>query len=216
MPPSVTREPPRQPPAASPAGCGRALRSLARTGHALDEPSVLDVMNHFMGSLDVMDHVGKGALVEAYQRHELTRNTRSLLFCALALLDALDHGEPLKTLGLHVNMTHDDPKLYLISHASLAKRGLSIGQANVYHMLAPEHRLYIPFSLLQLLVDLNGKELPGMPCTSTRPPTLQEIVGHLNALTTDSLPLALAHTTLIGDDWPLKAEACSPAPVSRM
>jgi hypothetical protein len=56
-------------------------------------------------------------------------------------------------------MTHDDPKLYLISHASLAKRGFSVGQANVYHMLAPEHRLYIPFSLLRLLVDINGKEL---------------------------------------------------------
>jgi hypothetical protein len=71
--------------------------------------------------------------VEAYQLDEVTRNTRSLLFCVLALLDALDQGEPLKTLGLglHVKMTHDDPKLYLISHASLAKRGLSIGQANV-------------------------------------------------------------------------------------
>ena len=38
-----------------------------------------------------------------------------------------------------------------------------------------------------------------MPSTSTRPPTLQEIVDHLNALTADSLPLALAHTTLNGD-----------------
>ncbi len=41
---------------------------------------------------------------------------------------------------------------YLISHASLEKRGLSlsIGQASIYHwqMLAPEHRLYLPFSLL--------------------------------------------------------------------
>ena len=96
-------------------------------------------------------------------------------------------------------MTHDDPRLYLVSHASLAKRGLSIGQANVYHMLTPEHRLYIPFSLLQILVDLNGKELPRMPCAHTRSeslpsPTLQEIANHLNALTTASLPLALAHS----------------------
>jgi hypothetical protein len=35
------------------------------------------------------DGVGREALVEADQRHELTRNTRSLLFCFLALLDAL-------------------------------------------------------------------------------------------------------------------------------
>ncbi len=82
--------------------------------------------------------------MEAYQpeRHEITRDTRSLLFCVLALLDALDLGESLKTFGLHVlvKMTHDDPRLYLVSHASLEKRGLSIGQANVYQMLAPEHR----------------------------------------------------------------------------
>ena len=63
------------------------------------------------------DHVGRGALIEAYQRpHEPTRTTRSLLHCVLALLDALDHEEPLKNFGLHVKMTHDDPKLYLVSH----------------------------------------------------------------------------------------------------
>jgi hypothetical protein len=91
------------------------------------------------------------------------------------LLDALDHEEPRKNFGLHVKMTHDDPKLYLVSHASLAKRGFSVGQANVYYMLPPEHRLYIPFSLLQLFVDTNGKGLPRVPCPSARPPTLQEI-----------------------------------------
>jgi hypothetical protein len=82
-------------------------------------------------------------------------------------------------------------RLYLISRASLEKRGLSIGQASIYQMLAPEHRLYLPLSLRQLLVDTNGKDLPKLPSISTRPPTLQEIVGHLTALTTDSLPLAL-------------------------
>jgi hypothetical protein len=76
-----------------------------------------------------MERVGREALVEAYQRHEITRETRSLLFCVMALLDALDLGESLKTLGLHVKMNQDDPKLYLVSHASLEKRGLSIGQA---------------------------------------------------------------------------------------
>ena len=154
-------------------------------------------------ALDVMDHVGKGALIEAYQRHEPTRTTRSLLHCVLALLDALDHEEPLKNVGFHVKMTHDDPKLYLVSHASLAKRGFSVGQANVYHMLASEHRLYIPFSLSQLLIDINGKALPKVPSSSARPPTLQEIVEHLHALTETSLPLALAHSTVTdGAGWP--------------
>jgi hypothetical protein len=135
-------------------------------------------------------------VVGAYQRHEITIETRSLLFCVIALLDALDLGESLKTLGLHVKMTHDDPRLYLISHASLEKRGFSIGQANIYQVPAPEHRLYLPLSLPQLLVDVNGKALPKMPSISTRPPTLQEMVDHLTALTADSLPLTLAHTTL--------------------
>ncbi len=101
---------------------------------------------------------------------------------------------------LHLKMTHDDPKLYLISHASLEKRGLSIGQASIYQMLAPERRLYLPFALPQLLVDVNGKApgLPKPPSISARPPTLQELVDHLTALTTSSLPLALAHITLHG------------------
>jgi hypothetical protein len=92
-----------------------------------------------------------------------------------------------------------DPRLYLVSHASLEKRGLPIGQASIYQMLAPEHRLYLPLSLLQLLVDVNGKDLPRPRSAPTRPPTLQEIVDHLTALTTDSPPLALAHITLNGD-----------------
>jgi hypothetical protein len=156
--------------------------------YELDKPSVLSIM----------ERVGREALVEAYQRHELTRETRSLLFCVQALIDALDRGESLKTYGLHVKMTHAEPRLYLIGHASLEKRGLSIGQANIYQMLAPEHRLFLPFSLPQLLVDVNGKVLPKPPSISAQPPTLQELVDHLSALTTNSLPLALAHITLHG------------------
>jgi hypothetical protein len=156
----------------------------------LDKPS----------ALDVMERVGREALVEAYQRHEGTKETRSLLFCVQALLDALDLGKSLKPYGLHFKMTHDDPRLYLISHASasLEKRGLSesIGQASTYQMLALEHRLYLPFSLPQLLVDVNGKALPKPPSISARPSTLQELVDHLTALTTNSLPMALAHITL--------------------
>ncbi len=149
----------------------------------------------------------------AYQRHEITTTeTRSLLFSVLALLDALDLGdsESLKTYGLHVKMTHDNPRLYLISRASLEKRGLSIGQASIYQMLAPEHRLYLPLSLRRPLVDTNGKDLPKLPSISTRRPpqaTLQEIVGHLTALTTDSRPLALrlAHITLSSTVTAVKA-----------
>jgi hypothetical protein len=155
--------------------------------YELDKPSAL-----------VMERVGREALVEAYQRHEITKETRSLLFCVQALIDALDLGESLKTYGLHSKMTHDDPRLYLIGHASLEKRGLSIGQASIYQMLAPEHRLYLPFSLPQLLVDVNGKALPKPPSISARLPTLQELVDHLTALTTNSLPQALAHVTLHG------------------
>ncbi len=56
----------------------------------------------------------------------------------------------------------------------------------IYQMLAPEHRLYLPFSLPQLLVDVNGKALPKQPSISARSLTLQELVGHLTALTTNS------------------------------
>ena len=48
--------------------------------------------------------LGVGALMEAYHRHAATRTTRSLLFCATALLDALDQDEPLKPLGLHAKL----------------------------------------------------------------------------------------------------------------
>jgi hypothetical protein len=82
--------------------------------YELDKPSTLAIMGR----------VGREAMVEAYQRHEITRETRSLLFCVQALIDALDLGESLKTYGLRLKMTHDDPKLYLIGHASLEKRGL--------------------------------------------------------------------------------------------
>jgi hypothetical protein len=57
-------------------------------------------------------------------------------------------------------------------------------------------RLYLPFSLPQLLVNMDGKALPKPPSISARPLTLQELVDHLTALTTNSLPLALAHISL--------------------
>ena len=63
----------------------RLLLEYIRVGY-----SFYEIDKH--SALDVMDHVGRGALVEAYQRHEATRTTRSLLFCVLALLDALEPG----------------------------------------------------------------------------------------------------------------------------
>lgn len=144
-------------------GCLRDFPGrLVHTIHVSSQSGQYRLLLEYLGLLDkhsvldVMDHVGVGALMEAYQLHAATRTTRSLLFCVTALLHALDQEEPLKTLGLHIKLTHDDPRLYLISRASLARRGFSIGQANAYQMLATEHRQYIPFSLSQLLRDLNG------------------------------------------------------------
>jgi hypothetical protein len=68
------------------------LEYIGYNFYELDKPS----------ALDVMEGVGKEALMEAYQRHVSTRDTRSLLFCVQALIDALDQGEPLKTYGLHL------------------------------------------------------------------------------------------------------------------
>ena len=48
-----------------------ASQNIGYDSYELDKPS----------ALDVMEHVGREALVEAYQRHEPTRETRSLLFC---------------------------------------------------------------------------------------------------------------------------------------
>jgi hypothetical protein len=53
-------------------------------------------------------------------------------------------------VGRNLAFKHDNPGHYFISHGSLAKRGLSIGQASAYQMLSPEHMLYLPLSFLQL------------------------------------------------------------------
>ena len=56
------------------------LEYIGYNCYELDKPS----------ALTVMERVGREALVEAYQRHEITRGTRSLLLCVQALIDALD------------------------------------------------------------------------------------------------------------------------------
>ena len=138
------------------------------------------------------------ALTEAYQRHELQRTHRSLLFCAIALLDAMDQTEPLKQFGLHLKLVHNDPRFYLISHRSLGLRGLSTVEASTYNMLAPDHRLFFPFSLQQLLVDPSGKALATAGGHST---SAHAAAAHLEALTTNSLALALAHAIVADGPW---------------
>ena len=143
--------------------------------------------------------LGADALTEAYQRHELQRTHRSLLFCAIALLDAMDQTGPLKQLGLHLKLVHNDPRFYLISHRSLGQRGLNTAEASTYNMLAPDHRLFLPFSLQQLLVDPSGKALPDMTGGPTSSP--YAAATHLEALTTNSLVLALAHAIVADGPW---------------
>ena len=66
-------------------------------------------------------------------------------------------GQSLKELGMDVKLVHQDACLYLISHASLQKRGFAPGMASVIQMLvAQEHRLVIPFSLKNLHCTLSG------------------------------------------------------------
>ncbi len=65
-------------------------------------------------------------------------------------------GQSLKELGLETKLDPLVPReksLYLISHASLEKRGLSQGAANAYQMFhesEPGNRLAFPFSLQSL------------------------------------------------------------------
>ena len=107
--------------------------------------------------------------------------------------------EPLNQLGLHLKLAHNDPRLYLISHRSLGLRGLSTAEASTYSMLAPDHRLFFPFSLQQLLVDPSGKALPAM--TGGPSSSLYAAAAHLEALTTNSLALALAHAIVADGPW---------------
>ena len=111
----------------------------------------------------------------------------------------MDQTEPLKQLGLHLKLVHNDPRFYLISHRSLGQRGLNTAEASTYNMLAPDHRLFLPFSLQQLLVDPSGKALPDMTGGPTSSP--YAAATHLEALTTNSLVLALAHAIVADGLW---------------
>ncbi len=148
-------------------------------------------------------------LKRAYREHANTRSSLSMLYCAGAILDAMWHGRSLKELGMEIKLVHQDARLYLISHASLHKRGFAPGMASVIQMLVEqEHRLVIPFSMANLCRTLDGACMP-LPLGSrgsakrSLEPSLQSLATHLTALTDTrtSLPMALARATSGAAEW---------------
>ena len=133
-----------------------------------------------------------------------------MLYCAGAILEAMWHEQSLKDLGMDIKLVHQDARLYLMSHASLQKRGFAPGMASVIQMLvAQEHRLVIPFSLKNLQCTLDGTVIP-MPHGAEEDslkrraePSLQALAEHLTALTDTctSLPMALAAATRGAAEW---------------
>ena len=170
----------------------------------------------------------KAELRLAYKEHALTRTTQSLLYCASAILDAAAQDEPFKDLGLLTKLIHPERTEFLISQATLIKRGLTPAMANVYQTLVdPAHRLVFPFNSELLLRTTTGQTLPTLPplverihrldgmelddCTpavgvgneaaETQQPTLAGIAIHLEALTApNSLPMALSNALDRSDD----------------
>ena len=165
----------------------------------------------------------KAELRLAYKEHALTRTSQSLLYCAAAILDAADQDQPFKDLGLLTKLIHPERTEFLISQATLIKRGLSPAMANVYQSLVdPMHRLVFPFNSDLLMRTTSGQVLPPLPqleerilrfdgmelddhtpasesgigsdeSTSSKP-TLAALATHLEALTAPtSLPMALAN-----------------------
>ncbi len=122
------------------------------------------------------------------------------------------HEQSLKDLGMDIKLVHQDARLYLMSHASLQKRGFAPGVASVIQMLVDqEHRLVIPFSLKNLQCTLDGTVIP-MPHGAAEgslkrcaEPSLQALADHLTALTDTrtSLPImmALAEATRGAAEW---------------
>ena len=119
----------------------------------------------------------------------MSSELHDMLYCGGALLDAMRSGQALKALGLETKLAPRERGLYLISHASLEKRGLSRGAANAFQMLhEPEHRLVFPFSLRNLQCTVAGKNIPQLSY-STKPtfkrglnmttePSLQSMATH--------------------------------------
>jgi hypothetical protein len=97
---------------------------------------------------------GHGELLAAYKDHQARRTSESLLLCVAVLLEIITHGKDLADHHLDFNLIHVNSKAYLISHRALRQRGFSTAAANVYQLLVNEDRLFIPFDLEHLLVDL--------------------------------------------------------------
>ena len=114
----------------------------------------------------------KSKLRLAHKEHATARPNQSMLYCAGALLDAMRSGQSLKVLGLEAKLVVPwDVSGYMISHASLEKRGLTPGEASTYEMPhEPEHRLVIPFSLRNLQCTIDGRSIPLMRHSILRHP----------------------------------------------
>ena len=130
-----------------------------------------------------------------------------MLYCGGALLEAMRSGQSLRALGLETKLVPREKSLYLISHASLEKRGLSQGAANAYQMFhEPGNRLAFPFSPQNLQCTVDGRSIPMTASSLKRQhnsqpePRLHAIASHLKELTENpaSLPVALARA-LAGD-----------------
>ena len=105
----------------------------------------------------------------AYKEHAVTRTSQSLLYCASAILDAAAQERPFKDLGLLTKLVHPVQTEFLISQATLLKRGLSPAMASVYQTLAdPSHRLGFPFNFNLLMRNTAGQPLPTLPPLAER------------------------------------------------
>jgi hypothetical protein len=152
---------------------------------------------------------GHGELLAAYKDHQARRTSESLLLCVAVLLEIITHGKDLADHHLDFNLLHVNSKAYLISHRALRQRGFSTAAANVYQLLVNEHRLFIPFGLEHLLVDLEGTSLPPIgylaPGSVTGISLLHRTATHLEHLTkeedTRSLPTAIAQALRSERNW---------------
>jgi hypothetical protein len=149
----------------------------------------------------------KGELRLAFKAHATARPHKDMLYCGGALLEAMRVGQSLRELGLETKLVPREKPLYLISHASLEKRGLSQGAANAYQMFhEPGTRLVFPFSLQSLQCTVDGRSVsltaPSLKRhhNSQPEPRLHATASHLQELTENpaSLPVALARA-LAGD-----------------
>jgi hypothetical protein len=133
-----------------------------------------------------------------------------MLYCGGALLEAMRSSQSLKALGLENKLVPRARPLYLISHASLEKRGLSQGAANAYQMFQePVNRLVFPFSLQSLQCMVDGRNIPLTASSRKRQrnsqpePRLHATANHLKELTENpaSLPVALAKALAGEGTW---------------